>query len=213
MVSIAPTVTADNNDDYRTQIELISRIATRVHIDLSDGIFAQRKLVGLDDVWWPAGVRADLHMMYQKPFDHIETYLALGPQMVIVHAEAEGDFMAFANKMHKHGIEVGVALLPDSGVTAISQALPYIDHVLVFSGNLGYQGGSTANLNLLKKVRDLRVISKRVEIGWDGGINDENVEALMSGGVEVLNVGGFIQKADDPSHAYQLLADITSRHE
>jgi ribulose-phosphate 3-epimerase len=210
MISIAPTVTADNNDDFRAQVELIAQIATRVHIDLSDGEFTEHKLVGLDDVWWPAGVRADLHMMYKRPFDHIETYLALSPQMVIVHAEAEGDFMAFSNLMHKHGIEVGVALLPDTGVSAISQAMPYIDHVLVFSGNLGYQGGSTADLNLLRKVRDLRVISKRVEIGWDGGINDTNAAELVKGGVEVLNVGGFIHKADDPAHAYQLLADIAN---
>ena len=31
-----------------------------------------------------------------------------------------------------------------------------------------------------------------LEFGWDGGITDQNVAVLVNGGVDVLNVGGFI---------------------
>lgn len=202
--TICPTVTADNPHTFRQQMERIAVFATRVHIDLADGILAPHKLIDIDKVWWPGGVRADLHVMLQKPMEHIETYRALGPQLVIVHAEAEGDFEAFAKTMHSHGMETGVALLQTTPVSLIAPALHLIDHVLIFSGSLGQFGGQ-ADLALLDKVRQLRALKPTLEIGWDGGINDQNVKSLAAGGVDVLNVGGFIQRSPDPEAAYQAL--------
>lgn len=80
---------------------------------------------------------ADLHVMFQQPFLYVAALKALGPQLVIVHAEADGDFMAFAREMHRHGIEVGVSLLRETPVEAIVPALELIDHVLIFAGTLG----------------------------------------------------------------------------
>ena len=207
MVSICPTVTAENAHVYRTQIERIAQFASRIHIDVSDGVLAPNKLLELDKVWWPGGVRADLHVMLDNPFDHVELYRALGPQLVIVHAEAKGDFITFAELMHKHGIETGVALLHDTPVETILPAIELIDHVLVFSGKLGYFGGH-ADLGLLDKVKQLKQLKPALEIGWDGGINDTNAQALAEGGVEVLNVGGFIHRSPQPAGAYDKLVAL-----
>jgi len=203
--TIAPSVTARDANEYNNQINRVVRFATRIHIDVADGIFTPVKLLSIEDVWWPGGVRADLHVMYKKPFAHYKTYLSLAPQMVIVHAEAEGQFVPFAELMHRHGIEVGVALKPESPVELIRPALNWIDHVLIFSGNLGHFGGE-ANLNLLDKVTVLRRLKPQLEIGWDGGINSGNARNLAMGGIDVLNVGGYIQHASDPRVAYGALA-------
>jgi ribulose-phosphate 3-epimerase len=202
--TICPTVTARDASEYRNQMNRIAPFATRIHIDLADGIFTPVKLLSLDQVWWPGGVRADLHMMHQKPFEHTKLYLSLAPQMVIVHAEAEGDFIAFADTMHKHGIEVGVALKAETPVELIRPALKWIDHVLIFSGNLGHFGGQ-ADTGLLTKSLLLRQLKPQLEIGWDGGINDQNAQVLARGGVDVLNTGGFIHHAAQPAAAYQAL--------
>ncbi len=207
--TICPTVTAENAHTYRTQIERVAMFAPRIHIDISDGILAPTKLLELDKIWWPGGVRADIHVMLADPFAHVDLYRALGPQMVIVHAEAEGDFVEFAEMMHRHGIETGVALLQDTPVDTIVPAIDLIDHVLIFSGHLGYFGG-TADLGLLEKIRQLRALKPTLEIGWDGGINDENVRALAEGGVDVLNVGGFIQRSPDAQAAYEQLVKACS---
>jgi len=182
-VSICPTVTTDDPDVYRAQIEETIGYAHRLHIDLSDGIFTRNKLMEIEDVWWPGGVRADLHMMYERPFDHTAALLAVRPQLIIVHAEAEGDFVAFAQQAHRHGIEVGVALLPETPVEAIRPALEMIDHVLIFSGNLGHFGGH-ADMSLLGKAQRLRNLKPRIEIGWDGGVNAENAKLLALGGID-----------------------------
>jgi len=203
--AIVPTVTARDVNEYRKQVERISRFATRIHIDVADGIFTPVKLLAVDQVWWPGGVRADLHVMYQKPFAHYKTYLSLAPQMVVVHAEAEGQFVPFAELMHHHGIEVGVALKAETPVELIRPALGWIDHVLIFSGNLGHFGGQ-ADLALLDKARLLKRLKPQLEIGWDGGINNSNARNLVMGGIEVLNVGGYIHHAGDPRMAYASLA-------
>ena len=205
MVSIVPTITASEPHAYREQMERIEPFAHRIHIDVSDGILAPRKLIELDKLWWNGNMLADLHMMYQQPFEHTELIVALHPTLVIVHAEALGDFFSFAYQMHLHGIEIGVALLPDTPVSKIKSALGNIDHVLIFSGNLGYQGGSEADLSLLEKVKQIRELRPTIEIGWDGGVNDGNARQLAEAGVDVLNTGGFVHHAENPGDAYAKL--------
>lgn len=204
MVSICPTVTTDDPAVYKLQVEQTLAYAHRLHIDLSDGIFTNNKLMDIEDVWWPGGVRADLHVMYQKPFDHAAALVALAPQLIIVHAEAEGDFVAFAELVRHHGIEVGVALLPETSVDMIAPALPLIDHVLIFSGHLGHFGGH-ADLSLLEKAKQLKQLKPQLELGWDGGVNDQNARALAEGGIDVLNAGGYLHGSQDAQSAYATL--------
>lgn len=202
---ICPTITAETAEEYRRQMDRVEPFATRLHVDVADGRLAPRKLLPFDQIWWRGNRSIDLHVMYQRPLEHAEIILALRPGLVIVHAEAEGNFLNFAQRLKNDGIEAGIALLPGTPVQTIEPALEWIDHVLIFSGNLGYQGGSEADLNLLNKVRQLRQLKPTVEIGWDGGVNDQNARQLAEAGVDVLNVGGFIAASPDPASAYHSL--------
>jgi ribulose-phosphate 3-epimerase len=209
---ICPTVTATSADEYRQQMERLLPFAVRLHIDVADGLFTPVKLTPLDQVWWPGGVRADIHVMYKNPFGHLPILLSLRPQMIIVHAEGEGDFAGFARAAHENGVEVGVALKPETSPELIRPALGMIDHVLIFSGHLGHFGGQ-ADLSLLEKVKTLKEWKPQLEIGWDGGINNQNAAALAKGGVEVLNTGGFIHHAQDPMRAYETLQALANGEE
>jgi ribulose-phosphate 3-epimerase len=205
MIDICPTIDAEDENSFREQMERVAHFVHRVHIDLGDGVFTPNKLVPIDQVWWPGGVRADLHVMYQDPTDFIPALMALGPQLIIVQAEADGDFLHLGKHLHEHGIEAGVALLPGTNPEIIRPGLEYIDHVLIFSGNLGHQGGSHADLGLLEKVQVIKSLKSSIEIGWDGGVDDININHLVDGGIEVINAGGYIQGADNPAKAFQML--------
>jgi ribulose-phosphate 3-epimerase len=208
VVTICPTITVETEEDYRKQMETLEPFAHRIHVDLADGDFAPRRLLNFDKVWWRGDRTIDIHVMYRYPVDHAEIILALNPRLVIVHAEAEGNFANFADHLHQHGIEVGVALLPETRVDKIEPVLASIDHVLIFSGNLGYQGGSQVNPELFKKATAVRRMKPGIEIGWDGGVNDKNARSIVEAGVDVLNVGGFIQNAPDPEAAYATLLSV-----
>ncbi len=99
----------------------------------------------------------------------------------------------------------GLALLQDTSVESVSRIINKFNHILIFSGHLGYHGGQ-ADLSLLDKVKQVRELHPQAEIGWDGGINDQNVKQLAEAGVDVLNVGGFIQKAADPVQAFKKIS-------
>jgi len=211
MSYICPTITASNAHTFRQQMERIAPFARRVHIDLMDGFFAPRKSLDPSEVWWPAGMKADIHLMFKNPGKQIESVINLRPQLIIIHAEAEGKFFELAGRIKQAKINVGVALLKQTPVSEIEPALQVIDHVLVFSGNLGYQGGSRAELELLTKVKTLRNIKSNLEIGWDGGITEHNIRQIVDGGADVLNVGGYIQRAEDAGSAYAKLKKIITK--
>jgi ribulose-phosphate 3-epimerase len=205
--TVCPTVTAFDIDEYKRQIMRLEPFTERVHLDLMDGNFAPTKSPDIDSIWWPMSMEADIHLMYQSPMDYIEELIALKPRMVVIHNEAHVHHMHFAALLHKADIKAGLAILADTPVEYAYQIMHSFDHVLIFSGNLGYQGGSAVDLGLLDKVEKVRKHHPEVEIGWDGGVNLENARQLVEGGVEVLNVGGFIQKSDNPRNAYDKLRE------
>jgi ribulose-phosphate 3-epimerase len=207
MQIICPAILASTPEEYRAQIEKVGHFAQRIQIDLTDGSFAPSNTVKAKDAWWPVGVKADFHLMMHHPFTAVRTILEHQPNMVIVHAESEGDFPALVEFCHERGVRVGVALLAKTAAETILPALGLIDHVLIFSGDLGHFGGQ-ADLDLLGKVQIFKDNKPDLEIGWDGGINDQNISALAAGGVDVFNVGGFIQKADNPEKTFQALQRI-----
>jgi pentose-5-phosphate-3-epimerase len=204
MAVIAPTVTAFEPHEYREQMEKLATFAQRIHIDLMDGVFAPTKSPGVDQIWWPPNVMADIHLMYQKPMEALEGLIKLKPHMVVIHAEADVDHFEFASKLNEAGILAGVALLAETPVKDYLDLFPSFDHALVFSGKLGYHGGM-ADMRLLPKISDLHEKFPHLEVGWDGGIDAQNVHELTQGGVQVLNVGGFIANAPNPQEAYNKL--------
>jgi ribulose-phosphate 3-epimerase len=203
-VAICPTITAFEPHQYRIQMERIEPFAKRVHIDLMDGKFAPTQSPGLDQVWWSGSLTADIHLMYQQPMEEIEALIKLCPALVVIHYEADVDHRKFTDELHKANIKVGLAILHDTPVEDTFDIVPEFDHALVFSGDLGKHGGE-ADLNILSKVRAIRYAFPEVEIGWDGGINDQNVKQLVEAGVTVLNVGGFIHGAKDPKNSYEVI--------
>jgi ribulose-phosphate 3-epimerase len=65
-----------------------------------------------------------------------------------------------------------------------------------------------ADLTLLEKVQQAKSINPNIEIGWDGGVNAENVRQLADAGVDIINSGGYIHRAPDPALAYHTLVKL-----
>lgn len=207
MSLICPTVLAENAHEYREQMERIEKFAIRVQIDLKDGIFAPGDSIKLSSLWFPKNAIVDLHLMYKNPGKYLGKLIDLKPHMVIVHAESDCDVPKFAADLRSKGIKTGLAVLQKTKISDIEYILPHIQHLLIFSGSLGKFGG-TADLKLTKKISEAKQISPFLEIGWDGGVNEQNCAKLAKAGVDVLNVGGAIQKSDAPQEAYATMVSI-----
>jgi ribulose-phosphate 3-epimerase len=208
MPIICPTITAETEVDYKAQMAKVVPFAKRIQIDLMDGQFTPNLSVLPKDIWWPVGLAADIHLMFKQPLEAVRAVLSHEPKLIIIQAEADGSFEEVHDLCRHRNIKIGIALLAKTQPSVIKRVLNKIDHVLIFSGNLGHQGGSHADLSLLEKVEYLKGKNPDLEIGWDGGVNNLNVSELVAGGVDVLNVGGYLQSAQDPERTYNALARI-----
>jgi ribulose-phosphate 3-epimerase len=205
---ICPTVTAGNLHVYREQIEKIEGFSKRIHIDLMDGEFTNNQSIEIDQVWLPENMYCDIHLMFQNPELVINNLIKMRPQLVIVQAESKCNFIKFANELHNERIRVGISLKADTEVESVTDYLISYDHLLIFSGNLGYQGGSVADLSLLRKVDEAKSVNPALEIGWDGGVSSANIAQIASNGVDVINVGGYIQSSLDPKATFEQLEKL-----
>lgn len=211
MSEIVPAILAETADMYKEQIEKVKPFANRVHIDFTDGQFTNSKTIKPSEIWWPDGWDADIHAMVQRPEEHLSMLVYLKPRMVLFHAEAEGNLPAVFVTLQQYGIKAGLVLLRPTVPANVSRLIELVDHVMVFAGELGSYGGK-AHMMQLEKVRLIKKINPTVEIGWDGGISLDNAYSLVQGGVDVLNVGGAIQFADDAEAMYKDLVVEINRH-
>ncbi len=207
-VSIVPTILSDNKKDYRLQVERINVFTRRVQIDVTDGIFTPTETLDVTNVWWPKNWEADLHLMAAYPSQHMDTILKLSPSLCILHAEASEDLTPSFNMLKEKGIKTGLALLPSTFPGNVKPYIEMVDHVLIFAGQLGTQGGQ-ADLMQMEKIPLVRNMKPELEIAWDGGANMSNIRALAHADLDVINVGSAITTSENPAEVFQeLVAEI-----
>lgn len=204
MAVIAPTIMAETPEAYKASIERLQPFVSRVHVDISDGVFAPTFLLPENQLYWPPQWQVDVHAMVAQPSVHLAQLLTLRPAMIIFHAEIEEDRMVLIQQIRQAGIRAGVALLKTTVPSSVADIIRQVDHVMIFSGDLGKNGGQ-ASLMQLEKIRLVKAINPNVEIGWDGGVTLENAYTLRQGGVDVLNVGGTMSQSDNPAGMFEAL--------
>ena len=211
MAVIVPTIMVETVDQFLEASQRVAPFAQRVHIDISDGEFAPTFLLAEDQLYWPAEWEVDIHAMVARPSEHLPKLISMKPSMIIIHAEVSESLVGLLNQIKEAGIKAGLALLRSTVPATISDAIQLADHVMIFSGDLGKNGG-TASMMQLEKVRLVKGINPNAEIGWDGGVNPENAYTLTQGGVDVLNTGGAITNAANPAETYQTLVREINKH-
>lgn len=211
MSTIVPAVLSETLEEYQATVTRLEPFATRAHIDITDGEFAPTFTVSVNQLYWPSSWEVDLHAMVARPSEYLPALVALKPRTIIFHAEVAEDLTAVMQQVKQAGIKAGIALLRPTVPKNVASLIELADHVMIFSGDLGHYGG-TASLMQLEKVRLIRSIKPGVEIGWDGGASMENVFSLAQGGIDVINSGGAISKADDAKAAYDSLGAEANKH-
>lgn len=185
MAEIVPTILATTPGEYHERLEDVKLHTKRIHVDICDGDFAPSETINLAQVYVPEGVELDLHLMVQNPFSYLNSALALKPNLIIVHAEVEGNYVNVIKEIQSFGVDAGVAFLQETQIEDRAELVKLADHVLVFTGDLGHYGGDLDH-SQLHKIADARAINPNIETSVDGGVNADNVDDLEA---DVLYVG------------------------
>jgi ribulose-phosphate 3-epimerase len=206
MSVVVPALLAPTKEELDAQWLRVQPFASRVHIDAMDGQLAPNLNVTIPELQWSEGWVVDIHLMYQKPETQLKEILKLSPKpnLIIFHAESEGNLLQFAETLQQNGIKAGVALQRSTVPADVAGLISVVDHVLIFSGTLGEYGG-TANMLQVEKIRLVKAINPEVEIGWDGGATVANAYTLALGGVDVVNVGATLANSANPTETFRQL--------
>ncbi len=213
---IAPSVLAADFANLQRDVEMINNSAADwFHIDIMDGVFVPNISFGmpvLAAIQKHAKKTIDVHLMIVDPDRYIDTFKALGADVLTVHYEACTHLHRSLQAIKAAGMKAGVAINPHTNVTLLEDVINDIDLVCIMSVNPGF-GGQSFIENTYKKVKQLKdIISKNnastlIEI--DGGVTDKNAKALVEAGADVLVAGSFVFNAKDPLATIENLKEIT----
>jgi ribulose-phosphate 3-epimerase len=171
------------------------------HIDVMDGIFVPNIAHG------PALVSAmkkktylplDVHLMIIRPERYIDRFIEAGADFLTVHYESVADMGLTLARIREAGIAAGVSLKPGTDAETLKPYLDELDMVLVMTVEPGY-GGQRFMSDMLGKVKALRDMGYTGLIETDGGLNQENLPALVKAGIDIAVLGTSLFEARDKS--------------
>jgi len=175
-----------------------------VQIDITDGKFVSTKTnVDLEDFrYFTEKANIEFHLMADRPEETIGEWIRLGPKRIIVHIEAVIDTKKIIDVCRENGVEIGLALNPETPNVMIEPWINSIDLILFLGVHPG-RGGQEFIPEVLDKIKSLRQNFSSVKIGIDGGVRIENIKELKAAGVDVFVVGSGILKAPDIKKAIE----------
>jgi len=215
-IDIAPSILSADFSRLGEEIAAVERGgATILHVDVMDGHFVPNLTVGLPvvkSIAQATELPIDAHLMISEPGRYAQQFVEAGAKMVSVHVEADAHLHRTLASIKSGGAQAGVVLNPATPIESLGEALQFADYVLVMSVNPGFGGQkfiptSVAKVRRLRRMIEERKLDTRIEI--DGGIDLENIAAVVTAGAEIIVAGSAIFGAADPEAAVRGLREAT----
>ncbi|HET6862411.1 MAG TPA: ribulose-phosphate 3-epimerase [Pyrinomonadaceae bacterium] len=215
-VDIAPSILAANFSCLGDEIRAAERGGAAIlHVDVMDGHFVPNITVGLPVVKSLSRftkLPIDAHLMISEPGIYATQFVEAGARMVSVHVEADPNLHRTLTAIRSAGAHPGVVLNPATPLSAIEEALRFVDYVLVMSVNPGFGGQKFIPQTLYKVKRLRQLIDERqlkVRIEIDGGVDRNNIETVVAAGAEIIVAGSAVFGTGDAENAVKELRNAT----
>ena len=210
---VAPSILSADFSRLGEQVaEVMSAGARVIHVDVMDGHFVPPITIGplvagsIADQVHDAGGAIDVHLMIERPEDHIEEFAKAGADCITFHDEATPHTNRTLSAIRELGCLAGLALNPGTPATAASELADYADVLLCMTVNPGW-GGQAFIPESPGKVSRLREIVGETAIEVDGGIDAGTAGGVADAGASLFVAGSAVFGADDPSAAYRSIAE------
>lgn len=221
MAHIVPAILPKNLDALSSQLEIISKSASIVQIDIVDGAL-------LPNMTWPYNpggqeefervvsgdeglphwdeIDFELDLMVTHAERDAKAWVAAGAARIVVHSESPDSIEALHALQEYRMLEslpttVGIALPCTANASALDQYSGLYDFVQVMGiEHIGKQG-EPFDPRAIMLVQEIKTLYPETRIQVDGGVNLDNAAALVAAGATTLVVGSAIFNTPNPHAA------------
>jgi ribulose-phosphate 3-epimerase len=209
---VAPSILSADFSRLGSQVaEVMEAGARLIHVDVMDGHFVPPITFGppiaasIADRVHEAGGAVDVHLMIERPENHIAEFAKAGADSIRIHAEATPHLNRTLSAIRELGCLAGLAINPGTPVEAARELRGYADILLCMTVNPGW-GGQPFIPESPDKVARLKMIAGEAAIEVDGGIDAETVPAVAAAGATLFVAGAAVFGSEDPAAAYAAIA-------
>jgi len=203
---IAPSILSADFACLADAVAVVAPEADLLHVDVMDGHFVPNLTIGppvIKSLRKRTDLYFDCHLMVDNPGDFLDDFAAAGANGCSVHVELD-DVVPLFGELRRLGLDVGLAVNPETPVEAALPHLAHIDLLLMMTVHPGF-GGQAFIADVMDKVKVARQeIDRRglkVALQVDGGITEETAPIAAAAGADTFVAGSAIFHADDPLKA------------
>lgn len=196
---MAPSLLAADFSRLSEEIAAVEAAgADLLHLDIMDGQFVDNITMGpvvLRGIRKLTSLFLDTHLMVSEPQRYVPAFRKAGADGITVHVEASREPAAAIEAVRQSGATVGLALNPDTPLSACEPYLGNIDLLLLMTvhpgfGGQAFRGDVVPKLEAAARLR--RAHGWRFALEVDGGIDPGTARRVLQSGAEVLVAGTAI---------------------
>lgn len=199
LVLIAPSILSADFARLGEEIRAVEAAgADWIHVDVMDGRFVPNITLGppiVRSIRKTTKLPFDVHLMIEKPEDHIAAFAEAGADTITVHVEASTHLHRTLGHIRSLGKRAGVVINPATHEDTLRYILGTVDLILVMSVNPGF-GGQSFIRETLPKVSAIRKMidasGHTIDLEIDGGINDSTAKEAIAAGANVLVARNYV---------------------
>src|SRR5436190_4560066 len=209
---VAPSILSADFSRLGAQIaEVMDAGARLIHVDVMDGHFVPPITIGpliagsIADQVHDAGGAIDVHLMIDRPADHVAEFARAGADCISIHYETDPHTHRTLSAIREAGCLAGLALNPGTPAESVAELKTSADVILCMSVNPGW-GGQPFIASSADKVARLRSLAPTPAIEVDGGIDADTVGGVADAGASLFVAGSAVFTAPNPADAYRRIA-------
>jgi len=188
--------------------------ADLIHLDIMDGNFVPNISFGsriVESIKSKTSLPLEVHLMVEKPENHIKSFINAGGDIIIVHYETSKNLDRLIRTINEANVKSGIALNPATPLSVIKYLINKIDVLLLMTVNPGF-GGQKFIPEMFTKIEKARKLidnqKKSISLAVDGGINLDNISNVVKAGADIIVVGQIIFKSANSEETTKKIKNI-----
>lgn len=196
LVEIIPAVIPKSLDELKAAIKIVEPHCAWLHVDAMDGVFVPNTTIQNPLLLHQLETKLKLeaHLMIQATPEARNAWFDSPVECLIWHVEAfdsPDEARRTVESTKAIGKQVGLALNPDTPLSAVEPYLQSLDTVLVMSVKPGF-AGQPFDESVIPKIAALRQIWPSGTMSVDGGIRVGTARQVVAAGARRLAAGSAL---------------------